>query len=259
MAAPQNRPDTRPRYRRTASAALAIGLICTGAAQAQDAARKNVTLLGIPSATVAPTGLAFAALTGTTKRDGVVDEVDGSLALGFGLGSAEDGVGVQVALFNTSLTDNFGDSGYLQVKFSRRIAAGTMPTYVGVSLGQLANWGDASGRDVTAALAVTSFAQVHFKPGGEAYPVMMTAGIANNVRNNDRDPGVFLGAGIGLTESFGVSAAWSGEDVDIGGSLRIKGLKNVGLTATLNDAFDQNDSRRMTFSVFLAVPNAFGG
>jgi len=68
-----------------------LGLVClAGAVSAQEVnvVGKNVTLLGIPSATVAPNGTLFGSLAGSTKRDGIYDEVDGSAELGLGFGSA---------------------------------------------------------------------------------------------------------------------------------------------------------------------------
>ena len=71
--------------------------------------------------TVAPAGLGFVQLSGT--NDSPAGRTDGSLALGMGFGSAEDGLGVQVTAQVTSLTDSFGDSGYLGLKLSRRLGA----------------------------------------------------------------------------------------------------------------------------------------
>jgi len=239
---------------------LVAVLACATAASAQDGAPKHLTLLGIPSATVAPNGLAFASLSGTTRRAGSTDgELDGSLALGFGLGSAEDGIGLQFTVQTTSLTNSFGDSGYLSFKASRRIAGVTMPTYLGLSVDQIGNWGDASDVDIRGSLMVTSFTKLQFGATGDSFPVIMTLGVGSDLRDNASKTAVFGGVGIGLTESIGASLAWNGENVDFGTSFRVKGLSNFGVTAVVNDAFDQDDSRRVTFTVNWFLRDAFGG
>jgi hypothetical protein len=255
--------QTAPAGRRIVAPFLVL-LLCTGGAMAQDqagyspATPKNLTLLGIPSATAAPHGLFFASLSGSTRRAGSSSgSVDGSLALGFGLGSAEDGIGFQFTVQTTSLTNDFGDSGYLGVKAVRRIASGRVPTYVGLSVDQIGNWGDASGVDTRASVMLTSFSQLAM--AGDVYPVMFTIGAGSHVRNNDTDPGLFAGVGIGLTKNVGASLAWNGENFDLGASFKIDGLDNFGFTATANDVFNDDASRRVTFTVNWFLRDAFGG
>jgi len=239
---------------RTALAVLVSLVPLSGAAQAQtgEAASKNLTLLGIPSGTVAPRGLAFGSLSLTDNRVGPGPREDGSLAFGLGFGSAETGVGVQLTAFITSLTDDFGDSGYFEIKASRRIMDGQSPTYVALTLGG-AGFGDASGRDTSATLALTSFRQIRFSDSGPVYPVMFTLGAGTNERNLERDPAIFGGVGIGVSKNLGLSVAWSGEYVNLGAALRFDDFENFGMTATLHDAFDQEDSRRfdVSFTYFL--------
>ena len=229
-----------------------IALAAGAAAQDAPQRSKNVTLLGVSSATVAPAGLAFVAISGSTQRVGPGTGLDGSMALGFGLGSAEDNVGLQFTSHITSLTDNFGDSGYFELKASRRVIAGDTPTYVGLSVTG-GGFGDASIRDTTASVAVTSLRQFQFSPTGPSYPIMFTLGAGTHERNNETDPGVFGGVGIGVNENFGVSASWSGEYLNLGTAFRFENSENFGVSATLFDAFDQEDSRRLglTFTYFL--------
>ena len=246
------------RWERGWAAALAMAI--AGAAQADEIvavplAQKNVTLLGIQSGTVAPGGLAFVALSGATERAGTGSGNDGSLALGFGLGDANKGVGLQFTGYVTSLTDDFADSGYLAVKAGTRL--GDQPLYFAVSVDHLAGWGDSSGLDPSFSAALTAFPQVDL--GGADFPLMLTLGAGSDIRNNRTDPGVFLGAGIGLTESLGASLAWTGEEMDLGISLRPPENQSLSLTATVGDLFDQEDNRRVTVSVTWVLPRAFGG
>jgi len=238
-------------------AALACGAGIGGAARpalAQEGAEppKNLTLQGITSATVAPRGLAFASLSLTDRRISAGPRQDGSMAFGLGLGSAEDAVGVQITGFVTSLTDNFGDSGYFEVKAARRISAGETPTYIALAING-AGFGDARRRETAGTVALTSFRQVRFSDGGPLYPMMFTLGAGTNERNAERDPGIFGGIGIGLTKNLGLSAAWSGEYVNLGAALRFDGLDNFSIGATLSDTFNQKNSRRIdvSFTYFL--------
>lgn len=106
------------------TAAIALAALLPDASLAQQGQPKHLTLLGIPSATVAPPNLAFASIAASTDRVGDGDGADGSLAFGIGLGNAEDAIGVQLTSYITSLSDDFADSGYFEIKGSRRIVDG---------------------------------------------------------------------------------------------------------------------------------------
>jgi len=181
------------------------------------------------------------------------------MELGFGLGSAEESVGVQFSATITSLSNNFGDSGYLNLKFSRRITAGENPAYVSIEGNQLVNWGDARAVSARGKIAVTTFGMARFSAGAVGNPYMLTFGVGTDLRNNRTDPGFFAGAGIGLTESLGVSAAWTGDAFDVGASFRSPALKNSSFNLSVNDVFDTRNNRRVTVSVSWSMANVFGG
>lgn len=225
-------------------------------ATAQDS-RKHLTLVGIPSGTVAPHGMVFGGLALTNRRVGAVPrDEDGSLALGFGLGSAEDGVGVQITASIASLSRNFGDAGSFSLKASRRIGTGAWNTYLGVSADYLAPWGAVKGRDPAITAAITSFGAIRI--GGDIHPVMLTFGGGSHIRNNDTDPGLFAGVGLGLTPHLAVSAAWTGEALDLGLGIKPPGVEGLNLTLAVNDVTDRRDSRRVTLTATYAVANLFG-
>ena len=235
-------------------------LILTAPSVWAEGAGRLVTLQGIRSATVAPAGLAFASLGLTSRRDSLgefFDQADGSIVLGFGLGDASKTVGVQVSASITSLTDDFGDSGSLSIKAARQITGLAVPTFVGLSLDRLAGWGDGTLIDESASLAVTLFPVARI--GGQAYPVMITAGYGDSVLNHHRDPGAYVGAGIGITENFGASFAWTGESVTLGTAFKFDGLDNVRFSASVEDAFDQVDGQRLTVTATYYIDTGFGG
>lgn len=221
---------------------IIAALLAAGPAGAQE---RNLTLLGIPSATVAPSGVGYIALSGTDDNP-VNDRVDGSLEFGLGLGSAEASVGVQAKLVVTSLTDGFGDSGYLGFRLSRRIAAGGMPLYLGLEADALGGWGEAEGNKETVSLMLTGFMLAG--SGETAMPVMYTIGAGNRVRNDDTDPGLFAGIGAGFTPYLGGSAAWTGDTLDLGLSLRPSPQAPFVVNVTLSDATDREDERRLSLA-----------
>jgi hypothetical protein len=239
------------------AATIAVIAGLTGAAHAQSKP-KHLGLAGISSATVAPHGMGFVGLSYTSKRAIVNTGADGSASVGFGLGDANRTVGFQFAAHITSLSDDFGDSGYFEVKASKLISSGPNPTYASLTLGQLANWGDADGLDETAKIALTHFTQWTLGARQEQYPVMMTIGAGTNLRNFDSEPAVFAGIGIGLTEYASTSIAWTGDSVSIGGGFKIKGAEDMILSVSVDDAFNQVDRQRLTVSIGYQFQNLFG-
>lgn len=220
---------------------------------------KLVTLQGIRAATVAPGGLAFAAIAFSSRRaspTGYLQDADGSAVTGFGIGNANDGFGLQVTANITSLQTSFADSGHLSLKASHRMAA-QIPVYVGLSIDRLAGWGDARGILASASLQLTWFPQA--KIGQGRFPLMLTLGAGSHLRHQGRDPAVFFGAGIGLTPHFGTSLAWTGETVTLGTAFRFDGLRNMTFAANLDDVFDQNNSRRVGVSATWLIDGLFGG
>lgn len=222
--------------------AIIAALLAAGAAGAQE---KNLTLLGIPSATVAPAGVGYVALSGTDDNP-VNENIDGSLEFGLGFGSAEETVGVQAKLVVTSLTDGLGDSGYVGFRLSRRIASGSMPLYLGLEGDALGGWGEADGNEETVSVMLTGFMLAG--SGDSAMPVMYTIGAGNRVRNGNSDPGVFAGVGAGFNQYLGGSVAWTGDTLDLGLSLRPSQKAPFVVNFTLNDATDLEDERKLSLS-----------
>lgn len=244
---------------KTMAGAAAL-LVCSGTIGWAEGVNRLVTLQGIRSATVAPSGLGFASLGLTSRRDSLgdfFDQGDGSIVLGFGFGDASKTVGVQVSASIISLTNDFGDSGSWSIKAARQINSLAVPTFVGLSLDRLAGWGDGHLIDESATLAVTMFPVANI--GGQSYPLMISAGYGNSVLNHHREPGGYVGAGIGITENFGASLAWTGESITIGTAFKFDALDNMRFSASLEDAFDQVGGQRLTLTATYYIHNVFGG
>lgn len=253
---------TRPIFT-VLAAALPLTALLAGPGAAEGS-NIYLTLTGIKSATVAPGGLVFVSGAWSSDRvnaaggSGLIDRTDGSMSFGAGLGSAETGIGLQFTANITSLSDEFADSGYLSLKASRRVTPeGQVPVYLGVSADNLAGWGDSSDNEESVDLIVSAFPVVTL--GGAPKPLMVTFGAGTHVRNYGTDPGAYFGLGLGLTEHFAVSAAWTGDEVALGTGFRFDALPNMHFTASIDDAFDQNDARRLTLQATWTTDKLFGG
>ncbi|WP_136057781.1 hypothetical protein [Candidatus Halocynthiibacter alkanivorans] len=232
-------------------AALAAGTALAGSND--DPWQKNVTLLAIPSATVAPSGLVFTSLSAPTNGD------NASAAIGVGFGDATDGIGLQLTSVVSAPANGLDSSGYFSLRGSARIGQGATPVYLGIGADHIGIWGDTPDRDVGLTAMLTAFPVLTAANSGNRYPMMVTLGGGTHVRNGDTDPGLFLGAGIGLSESIGVSAAWSGDSFDIGASFRPANIDNMRISAVVTDAFDSDDNQRLTLSFSWFFNNMFGG
>lgn len=248
----------RPRLRRVGALAAAMALTASpGVSQDNSGADKHLTLLGIPSATVAPGGSVYGGLSYATSRPGPGDDADGSMSLGFGLGDANESIGLQVSAEIISLKDEFGDSGYFEIKASRRIAEGRTPLYLGLGVSDLAPWGDTAENETSFDLMLTGFHLM--QTSTDAFPVMFTVGAGTHVRDNGTEPGAYAGLGVGLSDSFAASVSWYGDYAVIGASFAPAGNRNLSLTASLVDVTDETGDQRGVFSINYVFPKAFGG
>ncbi|WP_095587994.1 hypothetical protein [Actibacterium ureilyticum] len=207
---------------------------------------KNLTLLGIPSATTAPAGIGFVGLSVAGDEDQRLDRY-GSLAFGFGLGNAQRNLGAQITAQTIAFGGDTGESGQISVKLSRQIGQGRMPLFLAAQTDYLLSWGDADETDPRAKLILTGFRALN-APNGQIYPVMFSIGAGNDLRNDGTDPGLFLGAGVGLTPALGTSLAWTGESFTLGLALRAPSRPELSLSLAAEDIFDQQDKGRLALS-----------
>ena len=212
---------------------------------------KFVTMQGVGSGTVVPGGTLFGSVSGTTEReDG--SGTDGSFAFGAGFGDANEGLGVQLTANITSANPaDIGDSGYLGVKVGTKLPF-EAPTYVALSVDNLAGWGDSSENDVTASVALTRFGELSL--GGSDYPTMSTLGIETI---EGGDPSMFGGFGIGLTEYIGASVSHDSSNVNFGLGFKVPDVPGLSASITLDDAFENDGDRRATFSVSYSISDVF--
>lgn len=222
---------------------------------------KNLTLLSVSSATVAPSGLGFMSLSLSSKRvepTQVFDEWDGSLALGIGFGDTKESIGVQLTAQITSLTETFGDSGYFALKFARQVSAGKTPFFIGAEINNLAQWGDAKVNPTGGKVMATWFPTLEFDGGG-SMPLMITAGYGSHLKNAYTESAPFFGIGAGFTRNFGASISWTGDTVDVGAAFLIDGWDFGNISVELNDVTNRQDRRRVSISFNIFRSNLFRG
>jgi hypothetical protein len=231
---------------------LLVGLTA-GPATAQGAEssaspdNKFLTLLGIHSATVAPRGVVFGGASRSFNLDGEDAEEDTGALIGFGLGDANNGLGLQFTVTANSETDTFDSFGYLGVKGATRLQSANAPTYVGLAIDRIGGWGEAEDVENAASIMVTRFGSL--EAGGENYPVIMTLGAGTHASDLTTEPGIFIGAGVGLSRNLGVSAAWNGEWVELGTGFKVDAIENLTVTLAVADAFNEVERQQLSIGL----------
>lgn len=262
-AAPRRRLVTK--IIRPAVAGLAAALMLAPVARAQEATPRIATIVGIGSGYTSDGGVLSLSLSGHapnvlgsgTGKYGV----GGGAGLSFGLGDATNGIGIQAGATFTSLHAGFLNSGYLDVRLSRRFTAGQTAGSVMLGVTQLAGFGDASVNDPSYIAAITLQRQFPLF-GNEYYPVMATLGYGTRSAyrrvGNDLiySGGLWGGVGIGLTPSLAASAAYDGGEAIIGIGYQPP-IRGTYVTIAAHDVTNRTQRRRVAFSVSYTFDNLF--
>jgi hypothetical protein len=226
-----------------------LGLL--GELDAALAAPARVATYGIPSAFGAPHGLAFVSVSGTDRSMRRKDIVDGSMALGFGLGDARRGVSLTPAVVITSVSpQDFGDSGTVGLSLHRAFDAPFGPAAVSAGLENLVRWGDSATLDPGGYVAASGLFDL-------GRPVMGTLGYGTGVADSGRAPGVFGGIGVGLGSALSVSLAWAGDEAIAGVTLWPERTGRLQVTLGAGDLTHEVDGQRLLFSVSFARDGMF--
>ena len=173
---------------------------------------------GTPSGFGAYWGNAFISASGATAGKARDGSVDGSISVGFGLGTA-DTVGVEFA-YNQGSIKKFGSSGSVDVKAHRIIyAEGTNQVSIGVGWNSFAQH-VSNGEQVRPSSVygvVSSYSQLQPDDSYNKMPISFSAGVGGgSFRKNPDSIGVFAGAGIQVHPQFSIGAAWSGVGLNAG-------------------------------------------
>ena len=171
---------------------------------------------GTPSGFGAYWGSAFISAVGTTpgsKRDG---NIDGSVSVGFGLGSS-DTIGAEVS-YNQGSIKNFGQNGTFDAKIHRIVySEGTNQVSVSVGWNTFAQHVTESVANSVVYGAISSYSQLQAGDKYNTMPISFTVGVGGGSFSKDRaSVAVFGGFGVQVHPQFSVGAAWSGKGINAG-------------------------------------------
>ena len=171
---------------------------------------------GTPSGFGAYWGSAFISAVGTTpgsKRDG---NIDGSVSVGFGLGSS-DTIGAEVS-YNQGSIKNFGQNGTFDAKIHRIVySEGTNQVSVSVGWNTFAQHVTESVANSVVYGAISSYSQLQAGDKYNTMPISFTVGVGGGSFSKDRaSVAVFGGFGVQVHPQFSVGAAWSGQGINAG-------------------------------------------
>ncbi|MCK0094128.1 hypothetical protein MWU60_00980 [Yoonia sp. F2084L] len=239
---------SRPFLASLAAAGLISGpVLGQGAESSASPDSKFVTLLGIHSATVAPSGILFGGVSQSFNLEGDDSEEDVAASLGFGLGDANNGFGLQFTATANSETDTFDSFSYFGLKTATRLQSAAAPTYIGFAIDRIAGSGAAEDVDEAASVMLTRFSSM--QAGNSSYPTIATVGAGTHVSDLATEPGVFFGAGIGLSRNLGMSAAWNGEWIELGTGFKIGAIENLTVTLAVADALNETDRQQISLGL----------
>ncbi len=220
------------------------GLLASNAVSAQGAetassAAANSSMRGFAASSfLAP--VAFGAEWGSfgagvygETLEGADQDLDGSAAVAFGLGDADDAVALEVAVISSSLTgansdDSFGESGSIGLKLHTNLG-GYASFAAGVN--GTGRWGSRGFRESNESSVYAVVSKMF--PVGQ-FATVFTVGIGNNLYNEPEEDGVgIIGSGaFYFTHWLSLIAEYTGRFANAG--LSIAPLpKYVPLTITL--------------------------
>jgi hypothetical protein len=174
---------------------------------------------GIPSGFGAAWGDVFigATLSGADRER---PEGDGSLSMGFGLGDAQQTVGVELA-YNVLSIRNFASNGSFDAKVHRQIyRSPTTLVAAAVGLNRFAAYGSNAAPTASSLYGVVSVAQL-LQPNDPVnrLPIIATVGLGGgSFSNPNSDAGLIAGVGLQVHPQISVNTAWSGVGLNVGAS-----------------------------------------
>lgn len=243
-----------------ASPALAAGpsgsepttIVTPPPATTSASARAFPSVFGVPSAVAPPPNSGFVGVTFANPRSGIEGEgSDGDLFAGYTIGNPVDNVALTFGINITSLDDDFGDSGSLFLSGSRLIGASASSlTFVGVSVTDIATWGDIADFEPGGSIQISHIRDV----GASAIPVQITAGYATANTydadlSGDLEDGAFLGFGVGLTQTLSASVSFTETQMNIGATAALPGLNGLSVTAGVYDVTDEVERQQYSLSL----------
>ncbi len=207
--------------------------------------------VGVPSAFGANYGDAFVGLSLSNRRPRI-NEADGALTVGFGLGDSERAVGLEVSA-NIGSLRRFASNGDLGFKLHRALP-GKASIAVGYDSGIV--WGDENRTTVSTIYGVASKI-VDLRPGNpvDSLPLTLTIGVGggrfrsfDNIQNNRGGVGVFGSVGLRVIPQASAIASWTGQDLNLGVSVVPIRTTPLFVTAVVGNVLSLNNNATL-FSI----------
>ena len=179
-------------------------------------ASPSITVIN-PSAYGASWG-SFGIGVGFQERARFVDESDGVIGLGFGLGNPQKNVGAQIGVSLVDVSAPFRD-GAINLKVHRRL-----PQDFSVALGVqgIATWGETDGGSSVYGVTTKRFKlrKDRTKPFSELYATLGLGGgqfrSESDINNGNETIGVFSSIALKIVQPVGLVTEWTGQDLTIG-------------------------------------------
>ncbi len=194
---------------------------------------------GIPSGVGMATGDAFIGLFGATAGK-LRDSIDGSIAMGTGIGDPYKFVALE-GVFNITSIRRFASNGTFDLKLHRNLYQGPNGEQISAAVGwnAFATYGsDAGGQPSSVYGAVTLNQALDPQNRDNPMVISITGGMGGGIYRNDTNgtgPGVFGNFGLQVSPNLGISTGWSGQGLNLGLSYLPVTSTPLYLTAIYSD------------------------
>jgi hypothetical protein len=201
--------------------------------------------VGVPTAFGANFGDAFVGLSFSNRRPRI-NEADGALSVGFGLGDSETALGLEVSA-NIGSLRRFGSNGDIGFKLHR-----SLPGKAAIALGFDSGiaWGEENDSTVSTLYGVATKV-FDLRPGNieDSLPLTLTLGLGGgrfrsfeNIQNGRGGVGVFASAGLRVVPQASVIGSWTGQDLNLGVSYVPIKTTPLFLTFVVGNVLNRNDN-----------------
>ena len=194
---------------------------------------------GIPSGFGMRTGDSFIGLFGATAGK-LRDSIDGSMAVGTGIGDPDKFVALE-GVFNMTSIRRFGSNGTFDLKLHRTLYQGANGQQLSAAVGwnAFAAYGSDAGGQPSSVYGALSWNQA-LDPKNSDNPMLLsiTGGMGGGSYRNDTNgtgPGVFGGVGLQVSPNVGISTGWAGQGLNFAVSYLPIKTTPLYLTAIYSD------------------------
>lgn len=201
--------------------------------------------VGVPSAFGANFGDAFVGLAFSNRRPRI-NESDGALSFGFGLGDSERSLGLEVNA-NIGSLRRFGANGDVGLKLHR-----ALPGKAAIALGfdEGIIWGEENRNTVSTLYGVVSkIFDLRPEDQYNSQTLTLTLGFGggrfrsfDNIVNRQGGVGVFASAGYRFIPQASAIASWTGQDLNLGISYVPIKTTPLFLTFVVGNVLNRNDN-----------------